>query len=77
MIKNKPIKSGSQTNPEADLNLEKNLGEAKPSLSRDSQFKIGQQLRAMYDEVIDQGVPNRFVELLNRLDQHHDAVKKK
>ena len=37
-------------------------------LGRDVQSKIGQQLRAMYDDVLSQGVPDRFVELLSRLD---------
>jgi hypothetical protein len=37
-------------------------------LGRDIQAKIGQQLRAMYDDVVNEGVPNRFAELLNQLD---------
>jgi hypothetical protein len=36
-------------------------------LSRDVQARLGQQLRAMYDDVVSQGVPDRFTELLNRL----------
>ncbi|HEY6023330.1 MAG TPA: NepR family anti-sigma factor [Pseudolabrys sp.] len=42
---------------------------AKPAkLGRDVQARLGQQLRAMYDEVVNQGVPDRFNELINRLD---------
>ena len=44
-------------------------------LGRDVQAKIGQQLRAMYDDVVNQGVPDRFAELLNRLDQKDDEDK--
>jgi hypothetical protein len=44
-------------------------------LGRDVQAKIGQQLRAMYDEVVNQGVPDRFAELLNRLDQKDEEDK--
>jgi len=41
----------------------------KPAkLGREVQARLGQQLRAMYDDVVDQGVPDRFVELLNRLE---------
>jgi hypothetical protein len=40
-----------------------------PALNRDIQTKIGQQLRAIYDDVVDQGVPDRFVELLRSLDK--------
>ncbi len=38
-------------------------------LGRDIQAKLGQQLRAMYDDVVNQGVPDRFAQLLNRLDE--------
>ena len=37
-------------------------------LPPDIKAKIGIQLRQIYGEVVDQGVPDRFVELLNRLD---------
>jgi len=37
-------------------------------LDRATRAKLGQQLRAVYDEVVSQGVPNRFTDLLNRLD---------
>jgi len=41
---------------------------SKPAkLGRDVQARLGQQLRAMYDEVVNQGVPERFTELINRL----------
>ena len=40
-----------------------------PTLGQDIQAKIGRQLRAIYDDVVNQGVPDRFVELLNRLDE--------
>jgi Anti-sigma factor NepR len=43
-----------------------------PSLGREIQTKIGQQLRSMYDDVVKQGVPDRFVNLLGRLDKDGD-----
>ena len=44
---------------------------AKPAkLGREVQARLGQQLRAMYDEVVSQGVPDRFSDLLNRLDSN-------
>ncbi len=40
----------------------------KPAkLSREVQARLGQQLRAMYDYVVNQGVPERFTELINRI----------
>jgi carbon monoxide dehydrogenase subunit G len=50
-----------------DVQSEPEKGEAR--LTREIQIKIGQQLRAMYADVVDQGVPDRFVELLRRLDE--------
>jgi hypothetical protein len=42
----------------------------KPAkLGRDVQARLGQQLRAMYDEVVSQGVPDKFADLINRLDK--------
>lgn len=41
---------------------------SKPAkLSREVQARLGQQLRSMYDEVVNQGVPDRFAELINRI----------
>jgi anti-sigma factor NepR-like protein len=37
-------------------------------LGPDIKAKIGQQLRMMYGEVVNQGVPARFVEILRGLD---------
>jgi len=42
---------------------------SKPAkLSREVQARLGQQLRSMYDDVVNQGVPDRFSDLLNRID---------
>jgi len=38
-------------------------------LNADIQARIGHQLRAMYDDVVRQGVPDRFADLLRQLDQ--------
>jgi anti-sigma factor NepR-like protein len=45
-------------------------------LGPDIKAKIGQQLRLMYGEVVDQGVPDRFVEMLKRLDDATDRGSK-
>ncbi|WGD32483.1 NepR family anti-sigma factor [Ancylobacter sp. WKF20] len=44
-------------------------GGAGSALGTDIQGKIGQHLRAMYDDVVRQGVPDRFLDLLSQLDQ--------
>lgn len=51
---------------------------AKPArsearLGREVQARIGQQLRAIYDDVVNQGVPPHLAELVRRLsEQDHD-----
>jgi hypothetical protein len=47
-------------------------GRPTPRLGHDIQAKIGRQLRAIYDDVVNQGIPERFAELLNRLDERDD-----
>lgn len=44
-------------------------GKRQSGLNREIQARIGHQLRAMYDDVVRQGVPDRFVELLRQIDQ--------
>jgi hypothetical protein len=49
------------------------MKDSKPSpgkggLNAEIQSRIGHQLRAMYDDVVRQGVPDRFTELIRKLD---------
>lgn len=47
--------------------------EAKPAkLGREVQARLGQQLRAMYDDVLNQGVPDRFSDLIKRIESGSD-----
>ena len=45
------------------------------SLGRDIQFKIGQHLRTMYDEIVKQGVPDQLNDLLQKLQDSADSRK--
>src|ERR1700743_3664005 len=38
------------------------------ALNAEIQSRIGHQLRAMYDDVVRQGVPDRFTDLIRKLD---------
>jgi hypothetical protein len=44
---------------------------AKPEarLGREVQARIGQQLRAMYDDVVNEGVPQNITDLIRRLSE--------
>lgn len=54
--------------------MQMDINQRKPRgrLGRDVQSKIGQQLRAMYDNVVSEGVPDRFNEMLRQLDERKD-----
>ncbi|KLK90049.1 hypothetical protein AA309_27900 [Microvirga vignae] len=45
----------------------------KAKLDSGSQKRIGDQLRAMYDELMQQPVPDRFRELLDQLDRKKEG----
>ena len=57
--------------------MQTEINQRKPRgrLGRDVQGKIGQQLRAMYDDVVSAGVPDRFSELLAQLDDPKNKDK--
>jgi hypothetical protein len=61
---NKRKASRVQSYMETDLSTNSTV-----KLSPDVKAKIGQQLRAMYNDVVSQGVPDRFTEILRRLDE--------
>jgi hypothetical protein len=46
----------------------------KGGLNAEIQARIGHQLRAMYDDVVRQGVPDRFAELIRKLDSSEAAA---
>jgi len=50
-------------------------GETQARLDPAAQERIGAQLRAMYDEIVNEGVPDRFAKLIDKLDTRRDAGK--
>jgi hypothetical protein len=44
-----------------------------PKLDRVTQSRIGDQLRAMYDDLVQQPVPDRFRDLLSQLEHKGDG----
>jgi hypothetical protein len=50
-------------------------GSAEPTIDRPSQSRIGDHLRAMYDGLMQQPVPDRFVDLINRLEKSGDGQR--
>ena len=78
--KNEEMKQRKSVNldhaaPDADT-AEPHDAAAKPAaprkdvrLGREVQARIGQQLRAMYDDVVNQGVPTHIADLVRRLSE--------
>ena len=65
-----------KTGRPGQMQTELNQRKPKGRLGRDVQSKIGQQLRAMYDGVVSEGVPDRFSEMLRQLDEKKDQSEK-
>ena len=51
-----------------------NQRKSEVRLGREVQARIGQQLRAMYDDVVNQGVPQHIADLVRRLGDQDDGV---
>lgn len=62
MREDKPAK------PEIPMNMHENNEKGAPRLGKEIQSRIGQQLRAMYDDVVKEGVPDRFADLLRQME---------
>jgi Anti-sigma factor NepR len=65
-VADKPESQDPMASPATTTHKEARLG-------REVQARIGQQLRAMYNDVVNQGVPQHLAELVRRLsDQDQD-----
>ena len=47
--------------------------EPPPRLTPAIEAELGKTMRAMYDNLLDQPIPDRFVELLRRLDEGRET----
>ena len=68
MNERKPV--GQQNPMEAAATRNKKANSKPAKLGRDLQARLEQQLRAMYYEVVHQGIPDRFTDLINRLNDN-------
>ena len=55
-------------NPRGSVGQDMKESRKQGGLNAEIQSRIGHQLRAMYDDVVRQGVPDRFADLIRRLD---------
>jgi hypothetical protein len=59
--------SDKPENRDSSMGAPANSPKPEARLGREVQAKIGQQLRAMYDDVVNQGVPPHIADLVRRL----------
>ena len=57
-----------------DMNGATGRRRSEVRLGREIQARIGQQLRAMYDDVVNEGVPAHIAELVHRLSGQDDGA---
>jgi hypothetical protein len=70
------MNKGKPSRRKTGMDLQEAESNPMAQLSPDVKAKIGQQLRLMYGEVVNQGVPDRFAEILRRLDPPTDGGSK-
>jgi hypothetical protein len=71
----KPESPGAKAlRPEATMHTDAHARKAGGRLSREDQRRLGDILQRVYDDVIHQGVPDRFKELLTELEQRGDKA---
>ena len=58
----------SKAGPKLRTQSQVATGRPEPQIGHNIRAKIDRQLQAMFDDVVNQGIPERFAELLNRLD---------
>jgi hypothetical protein len=68
-----PASSADKADPDA-MGKAATQRRSEVRLGREVQARIGQQLRAMYDDVVSQGVPPHIDDLVRRLSEHDDGV---
>lgn len=52
-----------------------NQNSSKPGLKPDAQAKIGEKLKEAYADVVNEPVPDRFLDLLNQLEARSSKPK--
>jgi hypothetical protein len=67
-----PRTSADPAGPANPMRTSMNPKKNEVRLGRDAQIRIGQQLRAMYDDVVNEGVPDRIADLVRRLSEQDD-----
>jgi len=71
LAKRKASPTNEVTGPREEGEVERVAG---PALNENIQEQIGAKLKALFDESVNQAVPDRFVELLHALAEKEDGA---
>jgi Anti-sigma factor NepR len=66
---NRPGGAGQKAVGSESMQIETQLRKSKGRLSREDQRRLGDILQRVYDDVVQEGVPDRFVRLMEQLNQ--------
>jgi anti-sigma factor NepR-like protein len=69
-----PAPGEDKTDASDDMGRPATHRKSEVRLGREVQARIGQQLRAMYDDVVSQGVPEHITDLVRRLSDQDDGA---
>ncbi|AWN45520.1 hypothetical protein DK419_03625 [Methylobacterium terrae] len=70
MIDGKGMQGPGGQGPRASGDDDPGPGPEQPALDRSVQGRIGSHLRAMYDELMQQPIPDRFADLIAELERN-------
>jgi hypothetical protein len=75
-VANMPSIRNKRSQPNSPMDQHRSAAKPGAKLGSTIRGRIGQQLHVMYDEVVKQGVPPRFVEILGGLDHPNNEGSK-
>jgi hypothetical protein len=69
-----PVPTGDKAENRDEMGKPVTQRRSAVRLGREEQVRIGQQLRAMYDDFVSQGVPVQIADLVRRLSEQDDGA---
>ena len=63
-----PTPTAGATKTSKDTEMQPSIMGSQVKLSREVQRRLGDKLQSMFDEIVNEGVPDRFAKLLEQLD---------
>jgi hypothetical protein len=75
VVEDKPMRANKPSRPGWTMHSDVQMRKPRGRLNRETMNKLGKVLEAYYDDVRNQGVPDRFKDLLQQIDDRKDTDK--